>query len=192
MRLEDLLSLSPAELGAALAGGHPIAPDALADTEFRGTSLGLPALFDRLFWKSFQKVFHSDPDTGALRGWNIRVEQRGVSAESVPLRRRSGAPVTFGHFEVVPLRAAAPPPRPTGPGLLLDYGRGGNRRLDPAGLLRDPLVALHRGSVELLLGWTYVELGPLRLSTPSYFALVPERPLTHIARPPRPRPRRAT
>ena len=72
----------------------------------------------------------------------------------------------------------------------LNWGAGGTLTITGWAGTGKTVVALHRGSVELLLGWTYVELGPLRLSTPSYFALVPERPLTHRVLPPR--PRRAT
>src|SRR5262245_17008157 len=114
--------MNHAELRSALRSGHPVDPTALDDWEYRGTSLG------RLAWKTFQKVFHRDPANGTLRGWNVRVEQHGIGAASVP-RQRRGRPLTFGHFEVVPLpRQAAP--WLCGEGLLLDYGRGGNRRLD--------------------------------------------------------------
>lgn len=162
--------------------GHAIDPDALADLEFRGISLGLPRFVERLTWKTFQKVFHRDPQTGALRGWNVRLEQRGIDADSVALQHR-GQRVTFGHYQVVPLDVAQPP-RPCGPGLMIDYGRGGNSRWDPMRCVRDPLVAVHSGSVDLLLGWSYVDLGFVRLSTPSYFLLQRERPLSHRVAPP--------
>lgn len=182
--LREILELPAASLRELLATGHPIAPEALADFEYRGTSLGLPAAVERLTWKTFQKVFCRDQDTGLLRGWNVRVEQRGIGRPSQPCLRR-GQPHTFGHFAVVPLDPVMA--RRCGAGLLLDYGQGGNRTLDPLRWVRDPLVALTRGSAELLLGWTYLQLGALRLSTPSYFVLERERALTHRALPPRSR-----
>ena len=58
--------------------------------------------------------------------------------------------------------------------LLLDYGAGGNRCLDPSGLIRDYLVRVEPGSDELLLGRAFLALGPFRPS-PSYFVLEPLR-----------------
>lgn len=179
----EILAMPRAALMRLLRQGHPIDPAGLDDTEYRGVSLGLPALVERLTWKTFQKTFHRDPATGRLRGWNVRLEQRGLDASSVPLRK-GGEPVTFGHYRVVPLDPARAP-RGLGAGLLIDYGLGGNARLDPVALMRDPLVAVHAGSVELLLGWSWIELGPLQLGTPSFFTLERERALTHRVSPPR-------
>jgi hypothetical protein len=97
---------------------------------------------------------------------------------------QNGAPVTFGHFEVVTLTEYRVP-RACGDGLMLDYGRGGNRVLDVIGLLRDPIVAVTAGDPTLLLGWSYLDLGLCRLGTPSFFLLDRERPLEHEAAPPR-------
>jgi hypothetical protein len=162
----ELLAASRGELRALLAGGHPIDPSRLDDTTYRGISLGLPAWVERLTWKKFTKAFHRDPRTGELRGWNVRIEQDGLD-RPWRARIRDGRPWTFGHFAVV-----GEPDR-----LLLDYGAGGNRRIDPLNVLRDPLVALHAGSVELLLGWSYLAIGPARVPTPSYFLLERDGPL---------------
>jgi hypothetical protein len=118
-------------------------------------------------WKKFKKVFHRDPVTKRLRGWNVRIVQDGLDAPWTP-KMRGDRPVTFGHFEVVQPseRRRRIPCR----GLLLDYG-----------LLRDPLVAMVEGSTELLLGWSYLELGFTWLKTPSFFALLRDVPLTHVA-----------
>ena len=178
--VQDLLTLSRAELRRLLQHGHAIAPQELDNWEYRGTALGLPRFVERLSWKTFQKVFLRDGDV--LRGWNVRVQQRGIGADSQPLLRR-GEPITFGHYQVVPARPDESP-WPYGDGLLIDYGRGRNRRFDPIGRVRDPLVALQAGGVELLLGWSYLDLGLFRLATPSFFALERERPLTHQVAPP--------
>lgn len=167
MKGTDLVALSRAELGDLLAAGHPIDPAALAGADYQGISLGLPRLVDRVSWKKFFKAFRADGDR--LAGFNLRAVDDGLDRPWRP-RLRQGAPIRFGHFEVVPLDQARPaPPRSCGPGLLLDYRRG-----RPAGLLaalRDPLVALEPGRVELLLGWSYLAVGRIGIPTPSFFVL---------------------
>jgi hypothetical protein len=169
----DFLSMTRGQLAAAMRRGHAIEPHALDDGAYRGISLGLPRWAERLSWKTFQKTFHRDPSTGTLRGWNVRDEQRGLDAPSTALVRR-GAPFTFGHYIVTEL----PPNAPRGirRGLLIDY--------TPAGALvsrvRDPLVAVNEGRVDLLLGWSYLDLGLLRVPTPSYFLLEREGGIGYV------------
>lgn len=170
---EQLLRATGAELADALARGRRVEPASLAGSVFHGTSLGLPAWIERLTWKTFAKVFVREPD-GVVRGWNVRLEQ-GTPPTWQP-RRRHGAPVTFGHFEVVD----------DGDRLVLDYGRGGNRAGDPIAALRDPLVALDDGG-DRLLGRSLVALAGRTLPTPSYFVLVRAGSVEHVARPPRAR-----
>jgi hypothetical protein len=167
---ESILALDGRGLAAAMARGHRIDEAALDDSQYRGISLGLPRAIEAVTWKTFRKAFHRDPRTGALRGWNVRLAQTGVDGPSRPL-------ATFGHFGVAALGRT---PRPCGPGLLLDYGQGSR---GPLGRLRDPIVALHDGSVELLLGWSYLELGLVQLATPSYFLLEREGRLDEVAPP---------
>lgn len=184
--VRDLLDLPRSQLRLLLQHGHAIDPQALDNWEYRGTALGLPRFVERLSWKTFQKVFLRDRNRGVLRGWNVRLEQRGIGQSSQALQRR-GQPITFGHYEVVAARPAESP-WPYSEGLLIDYGRGHNRRFDPMGRVRDPIVALHAGSADLLLGWSYIDLGWLRLATPSFFVLERERPLTYDVTPPAARP----
>jgi hypothetical protein len=171
---DPLLSASPKELAARLRAGHPIDPARLDDTAYRGVSLGLPSWVEALAWKTFRKTFHRDPQTGVLRGWNVRMEQTGLAGPDVPKTKR-GAPIEFGHYVV---EAAADHPVPAGleHALLIHYGKGDNPALDPSRLLRDPLVALEPGRVDRLLGWTYVALGA-PVPTPSYFLLEAPSPL---------------
>lgn len=164
-----LLAASRAELASYFHDGHPVAPEALADAEYHGTSLGLPRWLERLTWKTFIKVFASD-DRG-VRGWNVRVDQR---APWTP-RLRDGVPVTFGHFAAVR----------EGSTTMLDYGAGGNRRGDVTSALRDPLVALEPGCADRLLGVSLVDVAGVRLPTPSYFLLERGGPLRHVATPAR-------
>src|SRR5262245_86104 len=100
MQRDDLLSLSVRSLRGLFAEGHPIDPRALEGFEYRGVSLGIPAVVKKITWTTFQKAFHRDRSSGHLRGWNVRIEQRGLDAESVALVKH-GTPITFGHFRVV-------------------------------------------------------------------------------------------
>ena len=86
---DEVLSMKRGALATTLRQGHAIDPRALDDSQYRGISLGLPAWFERLTWKTFQKTFHRDPRTGVLRGWNVRVEQRGLDAPSVARVRKA-------------------------------------------------------------------------------------------------------
>ncbi len=182
-RASDLLTLSRGALMDLLTSGHPIDPRQLDDVEYRGISLGLPSIVEKLTWKKFKKVFHRDPATGVLRGWNVRMEQNGLEAPWVPLTK-GGKQVTFGHYQVVD---PAGYPMPTGcdRGLLIHYGLGGNRRWDATARLRDPIVALHPDRVDLLFGWSYLDLGIKQVPTPSFFSLERDVPLTHRVDPPR-------
>ncbi len=172
-RREDFLTMNRRQLAEAMRQGHPIDASALDDSAYRGISLGLPRWAERLSWKTFQKTFHRDPATGALRGWNVRVEQHGLDAPSTALVRR-GAPFTFGHYVVTALPAKTP--RGIERGLLIDYTPAGGL----ASRVRDPIVAVDEGSAALLLGWSYVDLGVVRVPTPSYFLLEREGPLAYV------------
>ena len=180
MTIDDLLRLPKSALRQHLEAGHPIDPATLDDTVYHGVSLGLPRLVERMTWKKFYKIFHRDP-AGHLRGWNMRAVQNGLDAPWEPLRRR-GDTVTFGHFRVVS-GAASDPRVGVRQGLMLDYGLGGNGRFDPIGRVRDPLVSLDSGGVDLLLGWSYLAVAGRPIGTPSYFALVRGDALDHIAHP---------
>lgn len=161
MTLADLRAAAPADLARLFAAGRPFDPDELAGQVCAGVSLGLPRALERLTWVKFAKAFARDPASGRLRGWNLRVVQDGLERPWRAVARR-GRPVAFGHFEVVRIAG----------GVVLDYRRGGSP-LRPLALLRDPLVSLSGGSIELLLGRTLLALGRRQLATPSYFALSP-------------------
>lgn len=175
----EFLSLSQSELADMLSSGHPIDPSALDDSEYRGVSLGLPGPIVALTWLTFRKTFHRDPRTQRLRGWNVRMEQNGLDGARVP-RTKHGAPICFGHYEVRAARGCGSPIA-CEQGLLIDYGLGENGRLDPVRRARDPIVALEAGSVERLLGWTFLDLGIKRVRTPSFFLLEREGKLSHVA-----------
>jgi hypothetical protein len=179
----ELHLLCGRDLRAVFAAGHAIDPAQLDDSEYRGVSLGLPAFVEKLTWKKFKKVFHREPGTGVLRGWNVQLEQNALDAPCVPKRRR-GEPITFGHFRVVAANGR-PMPVPGRPSLVLDYGLGENARFDVLRFVRDPLVAVNAGDARLLLGAMYLELGSLRLPTPSFFTLERDGALEQVVPPPR-------
>ena len=183
MNAETIQRMGPEGWLDLLQGGHPIAEDELAGHEYRGVSLGLPALLEKLTWTKFRKAFHRDEAGGPLRGWNVRLEQNGLDGPDRPKRRR-GEPFTFGHFAVRPLDGYRPG-RYRGrrvevpAGLMLDYGKGGNG-LDPIRFLRDPIVAVRPRDASLLFGWSYLDLGIRRLPTPSFFTLERAGRITHV------------
>jgi hypothetical protein len=179
VKASAFLELSGAALRRMLEAGHPIDPRALDDSEYRGLSLGLPSPMVKLTWLTFRKTFHRDA-AGALRGWNVRMRQTGLDGPREPMLE-DGEPRCFGHYEV---RAGSEYEMPIAArhGLVIDYGRGHNARLDPMRRARDPIVALEKGSVERLLGWTYLDLGVGQVGTPSYFLLEREGPLGHVPR----------
>ena len=169
-------------LDQAMRQGGAVDRRLLANRMYEGVSLNLPGWLTKLTWVKFAKVFKEEAH-GELRGWNCRVRPSPLDAPW-QLERKGGAPITYGHYTVRPVGDYVLP-RPYGAGgLLLDYGAGGNARLDPTGRVRDPLVALDESS-ELLLGWSYVDAGPLRLSTPSFFVLRRGAELDHDATPAR-------
>jgi len=176
--VRDHLPLRVPELHERLRAGHAVQAGAIAGRNYRGTSLGLWPVIEAVTWKSFRKCFHADVD-GTVRGWNVRLAQDGIEAPSRPLRRRDGRSRAFGHFVVRSAKGAGVPGGAE-QGLLLDYGLGGHRRLDPTGLLRDPLVAVREGDASVLLGWSYLAIGAVRLRTPSFFLLVDDGPLVDV------------
>jgi len=164
----EIHELDTAGRRAVFAAGKTIDPSQLAGFDYLGVSLGLPAIADRIAWKTFIKAFHTD--TSGTRGWNVRLIQAGLDGPFEPMTRR-GKPFTFGHFHVEPGEDA----------LLLDYGAGDNPALDPVRTLRDPVVSVD-GTPNLLLGYSLVALGPWTLTTPSWFTLRRLRPTSERIR----------
>jgi hypothetical protein len=183
MTPDQLIDADKGTLRALLASGHPIDADALAGWQYRGTSLGMPAFVDRFAWKTFVKAFHRDPGAAQVRGWNVRIRQTGLLGPIEPLLR-DGKPFVFGFFRVERLEGYVVPDG-AGRGLILDYAKAGNPPSDPVNRARDPLVALEPGSADVLLGWTYLDLGIVRVPTPSFFLLERWAPVVEPAFPQR-------
>lgn len=186
--LEQLLTMSSTELKAIVDRGLPLDLDALADTAYTGIDLSMPAVFHKLMWKSFRKTFHRDPQTGVLRGWNVKVEQTGWDAPPKPRLDGSGKPLTFGHYEVRPAAGERFPGGWQG-GHYLDYRVAGNTFFDfPARAGFCPLVAVNEGSMDLLLGWEVFRLGNVLVPIVDYWLLKREGPLLPADVQPRPVP----
>lgn len=173
---EDLLKMDGTALHAIVARAHPLDLDALAETQYQGVDLSLPPLVNRLLWKTFRKTFHRDPRTGALRGWNYRMEQTGIDGPRIPMQRH-GRPWTFAHYEVRSAVGKRFPRRWRG-AHYLDYGVVGNSFGED--LAYTPLVAVNPGDMSLLLGWEVFKLGPAFLPLPDYWALRLEGPLEEV------------
>jgi len=174
--LNDLLGMGHDELYAIVERALPLDLEAIADSAYTGIDLSMPAIFHKLMWKSFRKTFHRDPDTGVLRGWNVRVEQTGWDSPPEPMRDRKGVARTFGHYEVRPARGLRFPRGWEGPHYL-DYGVAGNPLTDPGRLGYCPLVSVNEGRSDLLLGWEVFKLGGLLLPLRDFWVLRREGPL---------------
>lgn len=157
----ELRTLPHRELARLFARGRAFDPDAIAGWLYRGTSLGLPAILERLTWVKFAKAFQRDAGAPHARGWNVRIEQDALDRPWRP-QLRGGEPITFGHF-VVATSAG---------GVVLDY------RIDrtPLRVLRDPIAALDPAA-DVLIGRSLLQLGPAAIPTPAYFVLERDRRL---------------
>lgn len=202
--LSDLMQMNGRELFALMQQGHPLDPDALAGRQYLGVDLSLADWARKLLWHTFRKTFVLDPDTGVVRGWNVRMEQRGIDGPRIPLRTRHGLEMTFGHYQVRSAVGMAFPKRWQG-AHYLDYRQAGNGLVDPARWACTPLVAVNppapdqnvnlRGGVspaergdrhqELLLGWEVFRIGPMYVYPPLFWALQYEGPLERVVSPPR-------
>lgn len=143
----------------------------LAGWEFRG--LNSPRFFQLLGIKKFVKGFWRD-DAGVTWGYNYPVEQNPIDAGWFGLPSVA-APRRFGFYRVEPVDPTARDNRYLH-ALLLDYGRGGNPRLDASAGLRDYLVQVEPDDPDLLLGKAYYALGPARIPTFSFFILERHQP----------------
>ncbi len=166
--IDELRRLTRRELSARLAGGRPVHSSALAGWTYRGTTLGLPRLVERLTWQTFQKTFHRRPENDEVVGWNVRLHQDGLGAPSRP-RRASGRPRCVWPYVVTD----------TPSGLVIDY-RPFAPRLDPLRWTTDPVVALTSSPHGPLLGVSQLELFGATLETPTFFALEREAPISFV------------
>jgi hypothetical protein len=151
--------------------------DLLVGWEFRG--INHPNWARAVGIKKFVKGFFRNDD-GRVMGYNCPVEQNVLDGRW-RTKPDDITPKRFGFYEVAPVDATR---RDNAylHAVLLDYGRGGNQRLDPTRGLRDYLVQVDPANPDLYLGKAYYALGPIRLAT-SFFILERFRPgLTEYVR----------
>ncbi len=186
LELDDLLDLSSRELHAIMDAAHPIDPEAMAGRQYLGTDLSMPPLGHKLLWQTFRKAFVLDEEHGDVRGWNVRMEQRGIHGPQVPQRRKDGLPKAFAHYRV---RSAAGIRWPRGwhGAHYLDYSIAGNPFIE--GLAFTPVVAVNEGRCDLVLGWELFKIGRRFVAPPMYWAIRDDGPVDAIVEPRRP-PRR--
>lgn len=181
--LEDLLTMSARELHAIVEAAHPIDPEALAGRQYLGTDLSMPALGHRILWQTFRKAFVLDEEHGDVRGWNVRMEQRGIHGPQIPQRRKDGLPKTFAHYRI---RSASGIRWPRGwrGEHYLDYSIGGNPFVER--LAFTPVVAVNEGRSDLVLGWELFRVGGRFVAPPMYWAIRDDGPVDHVAEPKHP------
>lgn len=140
----------------------------LAGWEFRG--MNHPAWAKLAGIKKFMKGFYWQD--GELYGYNCPVVQDGVE---MPWRSKpvGQEPKRFGFYRVAKVDATAKDNTYLH-SVLLNYGEGGNKRLDPSSGLRDYLVQVDAENPDLYLGKAYYALGPLRVHS-NFFLLERDR-----------------
>lgn len=180
LELDDLLSMSGKELHAIMAAAHPIDPDAMAGTQYLGTDLSMPKIGQKILWQTFRKTFVRDEEHGDVRGWNVRMEQRGIHGAQVPLRAKDGSPKSFAHYRVRPADGIRWPRGWSG-GHYLDYTIAGNPLVE--GLMTTPVVAVNEGSSDLILGWEIFNIGGKLIAPSMYWAIAADGPVGDIATP---------
>jgi hypothetical protein len=175
-----LAAMSMAELEVVFQRGQTPALELLTGWEFRG--INTPWWARAAGIKKFMKGFFTDPGrTGAIYGYNCPVVQNRTDGPWIA-RPDDAAPKRFGFYKV---SKVDPTVRDNAylHAVLLDYGKGGNGALDPSKGLRDYLVQVEAGDLDLYLGKAYYAVGPARVAT-SFFVLERHRVgLRELARP---------
>jgi hypothetical protein len=187
IEFKELLVMNRHQLREIITRANPLDLTALEEKQYQGVDLSLPPFINRILWKTFRKTFHRDPQSGVLRGWNVRMEQTGIDGPRVPKTNRDGNPWTFAHYEVRSATGLRFPRGWKGPHYF-DYGVTGNPFGENLGYT--PVVAVNQGSMDLLLGWEVFKLGPLFIPLPDYWALRLEGPLEEVVPLPRKSPSR--
>jgi hypothetical protein len=143
--------------------------DALVGWEFRGINrmpLNAINVAQLAGIKKFVKGFFRDGDR--VMGYNIPVA-RNVLDGRWHLKPSDSEPKRFGFYEVAPVDPTARDNEYLH-AVLLDYGKGGNAKLDPTAGLRDYLVQVDANNPDLYLGKAYYAIGPARVKA-NFFIL---------------------
>lgn len=182
LELEDLLDMDARQLHALVETGTRPDPDALVDQQWLGSDLSMPAIGRKILWQTFRKTFVRDEEHGDVRGWNVKLEQRGTRGVQVPKRNKDGSEKSFAHYRI---RDAAGIDWPRGLRCdsYLDYAIAGNPF--PENLAFTPIVSVNGDANDLILGWEVFKLGPKLVGPRMYWAIRPDGPLTTTAEPSR-------
>ncbi len=174
-RYYELAQMSANELETVFLAGTMPDRKLLAGWEFRG--MNHPAWAKLVGIKKFMKGFYweDDSEDRALFGYNCPVVQDEITMpwRSKPLGEQ---PKRFGFYRVAKVDPTA---RDNAylHSVLLNYGEGGNKTLDPSSGLRDYLVQVDADNEDLYLGKAYYAVGPLRVPV-NFFLLEREREVT--------------
>lgn len=177
--LDELCQMNRSELGAVMRAGAPVDRAAIVGQQYLGVALQLPPPLPSLLWRTFRKTFIQEGEQ--IRGWNVRMKQTGIEGEAIPMTRRDGAPLSFGHYVLrtdaeLGLTAGWPSRD------VLDYSIAGNTWYDPGKFGYCPLVSLDGG--ELMLGWEVFRLVGVAVPLPTWFALRRQGPVDVVVPPP--------
>ncbi len=157
---ERVIAMPRAELEQVMLEGATPQRAHLAGFEFRG--FNPPAFAKALGFQKFIKGFFVDAGD-QLAGYNlfVRDARKGPSAPWVA--KKDGGPSTrHGFYDVVPVKSGGRySDFPNA--VLLDYGSGRNKPLDPEGRIRDFLVQVDPDNPDLYLGKAFLDLGLTRV-----------------------------
>ena len=169
---EDVIQFDKRTLNAVMDHGATPQREHLADWEFKG--FNPPAFAKVLGFQKFVKGFFVD-DAGNLAGYNLFVENPRSGPKAAWRPKKDGAPETrHGFYDVVPV-GANPRYDDYPNAVLLDYGSGRNKRIDPEGRIRDFLVQVDPTNPDLYLGKAFLDLGFGRVFS-NFFVLERLRP----------------
>jgi hypothetical protein len=169
-RAAGLERLSNAELEVVFLRAATPDVTKLVGWEFRGTNT--PPWMRLIRNKKFVKGMFRD-ERGDVYGYNCPCAQNRLD-EPWLTKPDDRSPRRFGFYRV---DAVDPTARDNTylHALLLDYGKGGNKAVDPTAGLRDYLVQVDPTDDDLYLGKAYYAVGPARVFT-NFFVLERLRP----------------
>ncbi len=166
--MRELEQMNNRELEQAFLRGVTPEPASLVGWQFRGTNV--PGWARVLGIKKFMKGFFERRDR--VYGYNVAVTQDSLLDPWSALPTNN-SPKPFGFYLVT---SVSPTSRDNAylHSVLLNYGLGGNSKLDPTSGLRDYVVQVSPNNPDLYLGKAYYALGNMRVAT-NFFILERDR-----------------
>lgn len=178
IELKDLLNMNKDQVADVFRNGHPLDLNQVENNQYFGIDLGMPGWFHKYFWLTFRKTFYRDPQSGILRGWNVKLEQQGINGPRVPKKNKDGSEKTFAHYHVQSAKGLKFPKGWQGADFL-NYLASPNKFGEGTGYC--PIVAINEGDMNLLLGWEVFKYGPFFVPLNDYWVLVKEGPIETLA-----------